>query len=128
MMDGELYALTDTGDVLALGGSRGEEETRLAWQAVTAPLGLENAAHHYPVRLTLAMTLPKGSRVEAALSYDGGKTWQKQGTITGCGGVESATLHLRPRRCAYVQLRLQGTGACTVHAVSAVYEKGSDET
>ncbi len=127
-LDGELYALSETGDVLALGGSRGEAETQLPWQAVTAPLGLESAAHQYPVRLTLAMTLAQGSRVEAALSYDGGKTWHAQGGMTGRGGAETVTLHLRPRRCAQVQLRLQGTGRCTVHAVSAVYEKGSDET
>ncbi len=127
-LDGDLFALSEEGEVLALHGSRGDEEQTVVWQAVTAPLGLESAGHKYPMRLTLAMTLASGSRVEAALSYDGGRTWQAQGGMTGRGGSETVTLHLRPRRCAQVQLRLRGTGDCTLHAVSAVYERGSDET
>ena len=126
--DGELFALTDGGDVLALRGSRGEEEEALHWQAVTPPLGLQTAEHKYPMRLQLQLRPEQGSTVRAALSYDDGKTWHDQGGFTGRGGTEAVTLHLRPRRCASVRLRLQGVGGCTLHAVSAVYEKGSDET
>ena len=46
--------------------------------------------------------------------------------IGGDGQTRGYLLHLRPRRCRQVRLRLQGTGRCRVFSMSAVYEKGSD--
>ena len=126
--NGELYALTEDGAVLALHGQEGEKESSLFWLAETGELGLDTAEHKYPQRLTLRLSLEKGGTAQAALSYDGGLTWYSQGGIVGRGGADAVTLHLRPRRCAQVRLRLQGQGACTLYALSAVYGKGSDET
>ena len=126
--NGELYALSRDGALLALHGAEGTLETALHWQVVSGEIGLDAAQHHYPMRLSLRLAPERGGRVAAALSYDGGRTWHKQGAITGRGGAEAVTLHLRPRRCAHLRLRLQGSGGCTVYSVSAVYEKGSDET
>jgi len=127
-LDGALYALTAQGRVLALRGGEGEEEAPLSWLAETGELGFATAEHAYPMRLSLRLQMARGATVRAALSYDGGETWQAQGGITGRGGGEAVTLHLRPRRCAHLRLRLQGTGGCTLRSVSAVYEKGSEET
>lgn len=124
----ELYALSREGTLLSLHGAEGTAESAVSWQVESGELGLTSAEHKYPMRLTLSLAPEAGSRVEAALSYDGGRTWQKGDTITGRGGAETVTLHLRPRRCARMRLRLQGSGGCTVYSVSAVYGKGSDET
>ena len=126
--DGELFALTAAGELLALEGGSGEQEGPVSWQAVTPPLGLQGAEHKYPLRLSLQLRLARGSTVRAAVSYDDGGTWHEQGGLTGRGGTGAVTLHLRPRRCAQLRLRLEGTGDCTLYAASAVYEKGSDET
>ena len=126
--NGELYALDRGGTLLALHGAEGTAEEQLLWQADSGELGLTTAEHKYPMRLTVSLTPEAGSRVEAALSYDGGRTWHKQGGLTGRGTTDAVTLHLRPRRCPRLRLRLQGSGGCTVYSVSAVYGKGSDET
>ena len=125
--EGELYALTADGTVLALHGQVGEAEEPVSWLAETGELHLTAAEQRYPVRLTLRLQLPRGSQVQAALSHDGGKTWQPQGAIRG-GGDSAVTFHLRPRRSASLRLRLTGQGECTLYAISAVYGKGSDET
>ena len=125
--EGELYALTEDGTVLALSGRDGEKEDKVCWLAETGEMHLAAAEHRYPVRLTLRLQLPRGSEVQAALSHDGGKTWHPQGSLRG-GGDGAVTFHLRPRRSASLRLRLTGCGPCTLYALSAVYGKGSDET
>ena len=125
--EGELYALTADGAVLALSGQDGEAEGAVSWMAETGELHLTAAEQRYPVRLTLRLQLPRGSEVQAALSHDGGRMWKKQGTIRG-GGDGAVTFHLRPRRSASLRLRLTGCGPCTLYALSTVYGKGSDET
>jgi hypothetical protein len=127
-LHGELYALSADGSILALHGMAGEQETPVRWYAESGALGLRDAAHRYPMRLTLHLRMDKGSRVQAFLRYDGAGVWHPQGSVTGRGGTQEVTLHLKPRRCGHLQLRLEGVGGCTVCAVSAVYAEGSDET
>ncbi len=126
--DGELYALTADGRVLSLHGRGGTAEAgELAWLWETGELGVEAVERKYPMRLSLALELARGALVHAALSYDGGLTWEPGGTVEGRDRLHAVTLHLRPRRCAHLRLRLWGTGEMTLRAVHAVYEKGSDE-
>ena len=126
--DGSLCALAADGTLYDLQGRHGTPEGEVAWMARSAPIGLESPWHKYPIRLSLRLRPAEGATVEAALSYDDGRTWETGGTVTGRGLAQAVTLHLRPRRCAQTMLRLQGRGECVVYAVSAVYEKGSDET
>ena len=61
-----------------------------------------------------------------AVSYDEGETWQEQGGVTGSGRLRDCVLHVRPRRCRRLRLRIYGVGGCRVYSLTAVYEKGSD--
>lgn len=122
----ELFCLTESGELWAMRGSEGEKEKRICWEAQSGELGLDTAESKYPARLCLRLELAKGSRAEAALSYDGGRTWETQGAVYGQGSVQACLLHLRPRRAPHLRVRLQGMGPCTMYSISAVYEKGSD--
>ena len=62
----------------------------------------------------------------AWLSYDEGGNWRPAGSLEGAGRVQACTLHIRPRRCRQLRLRLTGRGGCRIYSLSAVYEKGSD--
>lgn len=122
--DGALYAMTAGGDILCLRG--GTEET-INWLAETGDLGLESPDSKYLVRLALRTELEQNATVQAAVSYDSGATWEAQGQLRGQGDkVRHALLHIRPRRCRQVRLRLTGTGRCKVYSLSSIYEKGSD--
>ncbi|MBE6990208.1 MAG: hypothetical protein E7426_05635 [Ruminococcaceae bacterium] len=127
--DGELYCLEgDTGRLLALHGLAGTpEEGSVRWAAESGDLGLTEDRSRYLQRLTVHASVPAGASVTAAVSYDGGETWESQGTVTGGGAAaQRALLHVRPRRCERLRLRLSGTGAVKVYSLTALYGKGSD--
>jgi len=125
--DGELYCLASDGRLMALHGAAGTpEKGPLRFAAETGELGLQDARSSYLQRLTVHAALSPGAAMTASVSYDGGLTWQAQGTITGTGATDRALLHVRPHRCESLRLKLSGTGDVKVYSLSAVYEKGSD--
>lgn len=123
---GVLYAMTGAGDILALKGGGTVQEEPVAWRAETGDLGLDSGEGKYLVRLSLRLRPEEGSAVRVAVSYDEGETWQEQGGVTGSGRLRDCVLHVRPRRCRRLRLRLYGVGGCRVYSLTAVYEKGSD--
>ena len=123
---GDLYCLTAEGQLLAMKGAGETHEGPVQWMAETGELGLDAAESRYLVRLSLRLLPEAGSTVRAWLSYDEGGSWQPAGSLEGAGRVQACTLHIRPRRCRQLRLRLTGRGGCRIYSLSAVYEKGSD--
>ncbi|MFR5386502.1 MAG: hypothetical protein ACLTGT_05645, partial [Oscillospiraceae bacterium] len=123
---GVLYAMTGAGDILALKGGGTVQEEPVVWWAETGDLGLDSGEGKYLVRLSLRLRPEEGGAVRVAVSYDEGETWQEQGGVTGSGRLRDCVLHVRPRRCRRLRLRLYGVGGCRVYSLTAVYEKGSD--
>ena len=95
-------------------------------QVYTAEILGYSSEGKYLVRLSLRLRPEEGSTVRAAVSYDEGQTWQEQGGVTGSGWLRDCVLHVQPRRCRRLRLRLYGAGGCRVYSLTAVYEKGSD--
>ena len=119
----ELYGLTDNA-VVALRGMTGAQETAtLRWSAETPPIGVEQEGERYLARLEVRLEAAAGAEARVAVSYDGGMLWRECGTVKGRGGLRAATLSVRAVRAPFLKLRLYGTGGCTVHSISAVYEK-----
>ncbi|MBE6971583.1 MAG: hypothetical protein E7446_05635 [Ruminococcaceae bacterium] len=124
---GDIFCLCSDGALLSLRGGA-EEEDNFTWCAETGELGQDVPQHKYLNRMAINAQPAAGGYVVAYVSYDQGRTWQRQGELFGRGFMEGALLYIQPRRCAHLRLKLQGVGACTVHSLSAVYEKGSDVT
>ena len=124
---GALYAAVRGGALLDLTGGSGEAEETVRWMAETGELGLSAPENKYLTRLELRVQPETRARLEALVSYDGGRRWEKLGEVIGGDGqTRGCLMHLRPRRCRQLRLRLKGTGRCRVYSLSAVYEKGSD--
>lgn len=123
---GELYCLSAEGKLLSMHGESGEKETGFTWLAETGELGLQTPERKRLTRLLLAMRPEQGTTVTAWVSYDRGATWQKQGQITGSGGIREQLVAIRPRQCRAMRLRLTGNGQCAIFAATALYERGSD--
>ena len=124
---GTLYAAVRGGTLLDLTGGSGETEETVRWMAETGELGLSAPENMYLTRLELRVQPETRARLEALASYDGGRRWEKLGEVIGGDGqTRGYLLHLRPRRCRQLRMRLKGTGRCRVYSLSAVYEKGSD--
>ena len=119
----ELYGLTDNA-VVSLRGMTGAQETAaVRWWAETPPIGVEQEGERYLARLEVRLEAAAGAEARVAVSYDGGMLWRECGTVKGRGGLRAATLSVRAVRAPFLKLRLYGTGGCTVHSISAVYEK-----
>ena len=124
--DGELYCLTAEGQLLAMKGAGETHEGPVQWMAETGELGLQTPERKRLTRLLLAMRPEQGTTVAAWVSYDQGATWQKQGQITGSGGIREQLVAIRPRQCRAMRLRLTGNGQCAIFAATALYGRGSD--
>lgn len=119
----ELYALTDSA-VVSLHGLTGAQETAdIQWYAETPPIGVEQEGERYLARLEVRLETAIGAEAHAAVSYDGGATWRKCGTVKGKGNLRAATIAVRAVRAPFLKLKLYGRGGCTVHGITAVYEK-----
>lgn len=123
---GDLYCLTAAGQLLAMKGSGENREGPVQWLAETGELGLDAPESRYLVRLSLRLLPEADSTVRAWVSYDEGGSWQPAGSLCGAGRLRACTMHVRPRRCRQLRLRLTGQGGCRIYSLSAVYEKGSD--
>ena len=123
---GDLYCLTAAGQLLAMKGSGENREGPVQWLAETGELGLDAPESRYLVRLSLRLLPEADSTVRAWVSYDEGGSWQPAGSLCGVGRLRVCTMHVRPRRCRQLRLRLTGQGGCRIYSLSAVYEKGSD--
>lgn len=125
--DGRMLLLCRDGRLLDTGGESGTVEEALTWSAESGDLGLYTPEHMYLARLELRMKVEAGGQVQAYICYDGGEDWQEAGSVIGGEGqIRGTLLHLRPRRCSHLRVKLAGSGGCRLYSVSAVYEKGSD--
>lgn len=128
--DGEAYALdADTGAIWSLTGRAGAREETVPWHAVTGPRHYLSPDAKYPGRLDLRLRLRPGARVRALLEYDADGLWHEAGAVTAPADAVTDTvlrLPLRPRRCDFWRLRLEGEGEARLLALTQVLERGSD--
>ena len=122
----ELYALGTDGRLWSLHGQSGQAEETFSWQVETGEMGMQSPERKRLTQLFLYLRPEKGQAVTAWVSYDQGETWIRQGQIVGSGGIREQAIAIRPRQCRRLRLRLTGSGQCTLYALTALYEKGSD--
>ena len=122
----ELYALGTDGRLWSLHGQSGQAEETVSWQVETGEMGMQSPERKRLTQLFLYLRPEKGQAVTAWVSYDQGETWIRQGQIVGSGGIREQAIAIRPRQCRRLRLRLTGSGQCTLYALTALYEKGSD--
>ncbi len=124
-LGGELYAIdAQSRNILALLGSRGEALS-FPWMARTGPLGLSAPDRRYISRLTAAVRMEAGTRLEILAEYDSDGVWESLAVLFA-PQKRSFAIPLRPRRCSHLRLKLLGTGEARVYSLTAILEKGSD--
>ena len=123
---GSLYAIDEkTRNILRLAGPGPVTEGQVAWQAVTAPLGLSDPDQKYLSRVTARLALePEGELILEA-RYDASSFWEELAVIHS-SDFRSFTIPVLPRRCDFLQLRLRGRGAMKLYSLTKTMEGGSD--
>ena len=95
-------------------------EQGVEFALTTGDLGLDSPEERYLSRLTLRLDAACRSRVTVEVSYDGGP-WETAAALTVEGPRRNCDLHLVPRRCASLRLRLWGYGQITLRSLAKTF-------
>ena len=102
-------------------GQRSEgTEQGVEFALTTGDLGLDSPEERYLSRLTLRLDAACRSQVTVEVSYDGGP-WENAAVLTVEGPRRNCDLHLVPRRCASLRLRLWGYGQITLRSLAKTF-------
>lgn len=130
--DGNLYMLTQAGDVWTAGRTQGIGpetagwEAPFSWRAEFGDFAEGNPNKKGVSKLQLRLELDAGAEVQAWLQFDTDGQWQKVGTALGEGVKRSYYLPIIPRRGDHYRLKLEGKGGCRVYSLTREYYSGSE--
>ena len=120
---GQLY-LWDTQALWAADPSRERDwqdpagtETSIPFELTTGEIGLDAAENVYLSRLTLRLEAARRTRLQVAVSYDGG-AWEVLAERVLDGEKKSLDLAFAPRRFGTLRLHLQGEGQLTLRSLA----------
>ena len=122
----ELYCATDDGKILSMMGSGEKYEDKVDWWVETGILGGSLPEKKYLVKLNLRLVLEYGSRLHVQVQYDSVGSWCDLAMMTGTD-LRCFTIHLKPRRCDHLRLRIEGEGPGMIYSITKTYSYGSDK-
>lgn len=101
----------------------GAPEPELSWMLQTGLLQLQEPDHHFAGRMELRLELEDHCSLE--IQYDSDGVWRPCAEASGAG-IHTLVVPLRNRRCAHVQLRLQGQGPMRLYSLTRQLQQGSE--
>ena len=121
---GELYAIAN-GNIVTMLGSEERDEEPVEWMVETGEIGISSPDSKYISRLTLRMSMDIGSEVSIYASYDFNEAWEQVCVLTG-DSLRTFSIPIRPKRCDYMKLRIEGVGAAKIYSITKTIEQGSE--
>ena len=118
---GEMYAIAD-GKIITM---HGDNEDSVEWLVETGEIGLSSPDMKYISRLTVRMAMDIGAEVRFYAQYDLIDEWENVGTLTGTS-LRSFSIPIRPKRCDFMKLRIEGVGGCKIYSITKTIEQGSE--
>ena len=91
-------------------------EDGVSFELVSGNIGLDSPEELYLSRLTLRLEAEVKSRIEVAVSYDGG-AWETLAQLTA-DGRRCFDVPFVPRRCGSLRFRLKGRGQLTLRSLT----------
>ena len=122
---GELYAISQ-GKILTMLGSGTTDSGRVEWMAETGEIGLSSPDMKYISRLTMRMAMELGAEVRIYAQYDFDSEWELVCYLRNTDNLRSFSLPIRPKRCDYMKLRIEGEGMVKIYSITKTIEQGSD--
>jgi hypothetical protein len=124
--DGEMYCIDyDTKQIITLLGSGTQDTEPVEWMAETGELGISSPDMKYISRLTLRMSMDLGTVVNIYAQYDLDDEWVQLCELVGTS-LRSFSIPIRPRRCDFMRLRIEGQGAAKIYSITKTIEQGSE--
>lgn len=127
--DGALYAIVEGKmivDMLSKDPNSVRSTEKVEWMVETGQIGVADPDTQTLQKLHLRMQMELGSEVFVSVRYDCDDTWQQVGYVMGdC--LQSFLLPIRPRRCQFLRLKLEGKGDVKVYSMTKTISGGSDK-
>ena len=121
---GELYA-TANGKIITMLGSGSKDLADVEWMAETGEIGISSPDMKYVSRITLRMSMDIDAEVGIYAQYDFSDEWELQ-CVLRSDNLRSFSIPIRPKRCDYMKLRIEGVGAAKVYSITKTIEQGSE--
>ena len=123
---GEMYAISN-GQIITMLGSGTPDTGLIEWFAETGEIGISSPDMKYISRLTIRMSMDIGSEVRVYAQYDFSDEWEHLFSLRS-DNLRSFSLPIRPKRCDYMRLRIEGDGAAKIYSITKTIEQGSDRS
>ena len=121
---GDLYFLCDEDGksrVYSVRSTEGfEPEESFEWFCESTRIGFDTPDRKYVSSVSVRVDCKDDSRCDIYLEYDGNGAWHRQASL--CGADSSHFVRLRPDRCDFFRIRLEGKGECAVRSVTRTLE------
>ena len=125
---GEMYAIDADGqNIITMLGSGEEDSDPVTWKVETGELGISSPDMKYISRLTIRMSMDLDSKAEVYGQYDMSDEWVHICTIFGTS-LRSFAIPIKPRRCDYMKLKIEGYGGMKIYSITKTIEQGSDRS
>ena len=122
--DGELYAICGE-KIITMRGSGTTDSAPVEWMVETGQIGVADPDTQTLQKIHLRMQMDIGSEVFISVQYDCDDAWQQVGYVMGdC--LQSFLLPIRPRRCQFLRLKLEGRGDVKIYSMTKTISGGSD--
>lgn len=120
----ELYAIHD-GKIITILGSGTQDEDDVEWMVETGEIGISSPDMKYISRLTVRLSLDIGAEMRFFAQYDFSGEWEELCVLKGTS-LRSFSIPIRPKRCDYMRLRIEGVGMAKIYSITKTIEEGSD--
>lgn len=122
----ELYCIDhDTKEIITMLGSGTASEDKVEWMVETGAMYLTYPDMKYISRMVVRLSLVTGTSVKFYAQYDLSDEWVELCTLQSTS-LRSFSVPIRPRRCDYMKLRIEGIGPGKVYSITKTIEQGSD--
>ena len=121
---GELYAISD-GKIITMLGTGTQDAEEVEWMVETGEIGITSPDMKYISRLTVRMSMDVGTEVRFLAQYDLMDDWDEICVLEGTS-LRSFSVPIRPRRCDYMKLRIEGVGYAKIYSITKTIEQGSE--
>ena len=122
----DLYCIEHhTKKIITMLGSGEKDTGPVEWMVETGEIGISSPDMKYISRLTIRMSMAIGAEVAFYAQYDKSDIWEPLFTLVG-SNLRSFSLPIRPKRCDYMRLRIEGVGDVKIYSITKTIEEGSE--
>ena len=122
----DLYCIEhDTKKIITMLGTGEPDADPVEWMVETGEIGISSPDMKYISRLTIRMCMAIGAELAVYAQYDMSDIWEPLFTLVGTN-LRSFSLPVRPKRCDYMRLRIEGIGDAKIYSITKTIEEGSE--